>query len=104
MSFKDRNAATGPLYHEKKIIKFFDLISFYNCLLTAEHLNRDLPSPFSGYFTYMANIHNHNTRSALKKLVNVPYTKTSFSGTHSITAKSVKYWNNPQNDYSDYSD
>ena len=23
MSFKDRNAATGPLYHKKKIIKFF---------------------------------------------------------------------------------
>ena len=71
ISFKDHNAATGPLYHEKKIIKFFDLISFYNCLLTAEHLNRDLPSPFSGYFTYMASIHNHNTRGALKKLDNI---------------------------------
>ena len=97
MSFKDRNAATGPLYHEKKIIKFFDLISFYNCLLIAEHLNWDLPSAFSGYFTYMANIHNHNTRGALKKLVNLPYTKTSFNGTHCITAKSVKDWNNLQN-------
>ena len=28
MSFRDCNTATGPLYHEKKIIKFFDLISF----------------------------------------------------------------------------
>ena len=85
MSFKYKyhNAATGPLYHEKKIIKFF------------ENLNRDLPSP--GYFIYMANIHNHNTRIALKKLVNVPYTKTSFYKTHSITAKSVKDWNNLQN-------
>ena len=45
----------------------------------------------------MANIHNHNTRGALRKLVNVPYTKTSFYGTHSITAKSVKDWNNLQN-------
>ena len=59
MSFKDRNAATGPLYYEKIITKFFYLISFYNCLLIAEDLNRDLPSSFSGYFTYMANIHNH---------------------------------------------
>ena len=98
MSFKNRNAATGPLYHKKKIIKFFDLIYFYNCLLIAEHLNQDLkPLAFSGYFTYMANSHNHNTRGALKRLVNVPYAKTIFYGTHSITAKSVKDWNNLQN-------
>ena len=81
----------------KKIIKFFGLISVYNCLLIAEHLNKDLPSPFSGYFAYMANIHNHNTKDALKKLVNVPYTKTIFYGTHSITAISDKDWNNLQN-------
>ena len=81
----------------KKIIKFFGLISVYNCLLIAEHSNKDLPSPFSGYFAYMANIHNHNTKGALKKLVNVPYTKTSFYVTHSITAKSDKDWNNLQN-------
>ena len=45
----------------------------------------------------MANIHNHNARGALKKLVNVPYTETSSYGTHSVTAKSVKGWNNLQN-------
>ena len=45
----------------------------------------------------MADLHNHNTRGALKKLANVPYNKTSFYGTHSITAKSVKDWNNLQN-------
>ena len=92
----DRSAATGPLYHEKEIIKFYDLISFYNCLLIPEHLNKNLPSPFSGYFTYMADLHNHNTRGALKKLVSVPYSKTSFYVTQSITAKSVKNWNNLQ--------
>ena len=94
--FKDRSAATEPLYNEKKIIKFFDLISFYNCLI-AEHLNKNLPSLFSGYFTYVADLHNHNTRGALKKLVNVPYCKASFYGTHSITVKSVKDWSNLQN-------
>ena len=52
ISFKGRSAATGPLYHEKKIIKIFNLISFYNCLLIAEHLNKNPSSPFSGYFTY----------------------------------------------------
>ena len=81
----------------RKKLQFFDLIYFYNCLLIAEHLNQDLPLAFSGYFTYMANIHNHNTRGALKKLVNVPQAKTSFYGTRFITAKSVKDWNNLQN-------
>ena len=93
ISFKDRNTAAGPLFKEKKIIRFFDMIRFYNCLLVAEHLNQNLPSSFGGYFTYMANRHNHNTRGAVKKLVNVPVSKTTFYGTHSITAKSVKDWN-----------
>ena len=78
-------------------VKFGVKIRMHNCLLIVEHLNQDLPLAFSGYFTYMANIHNHNTRGALKRLVNVPYAKTIFYGTHSITAKSVKDWNNLQN-------
>ena len=82
---------------KKKIIRFFDLISFYNCLFVAEHLNQNLPSSFGDYFTYMTNQHNHRTRGALRKLVNVPQSKTTFYGTHSITAKSVKDWNSLQN-------
>ena len=54
ISFKDCNTAIGPLYNEKKIIRFFDLISFYNCLLIAEHLNQNLPSSFGNYFSYLA--------------------------------------------------
>ena len=96
ISFKDRNAAPQPLFHEKKIIRFFDLITFYNCLLIAEHLNQNLPSSFGGYFTYLEEHHNHNTRGAQKKLVNVPQSKTTFYGTHSVTAKSVRDWNNLQ--------
>ena len=97
ISFKSHNTHAGPLYHEKKIIRFFDLISFYNCLFVAEHLNQNLPSSFGDYFTYMTNQHNHRTRGALRKLVNVPQSKTTFYGTHSITAKSVKDWNSLQN-------
>ena len=54
ISFKDHNTAIRPLYNEKKIIRFFDLISFYNCLLIAEHLNQNLPSSFGNYFSYLA--------------------------------------------------
>ena len=62
---------------KKKIIRFFDLI-FYNCLFVAEHLNQNLPSSFGDCFTYMTNQHNHRTRGALRKLVNVPQSKTTF--------------------------
>ena len=96
ISFKDRNTPCGPLYNEMKIIKFFDLITFYNCVFIAEHLNQNLPSSFGNYFTYMANQHHHNTRGTVRKLVNVPQCNTSFYGTHSITAKSVRDWNNLQ--------
>ena len=84
------------MYHEKKIIRFFDLISFYNCLFVAEHLNQNLPSSFGDYFAYMTKQHNHRTGGALR-IVNAPQSKTTFYGTHSITAKSVKDWNSLQN-------
>ena len=45
----------------------------------------------------MSDRHNHNTRGALRKLVNVPISKTTFYGTQSITAKSVNDWNSLQN-------
>ena len=64
ISFKDRNTAAEPLYNERKIIKVFDLVSFYNCLLIAEHINQNLPSSFGNYFTYIAECHNYNTRGA----------------------------------------
>ena len=95
--FKDRNSDPRPLYHEKKIIRLFDLISYYNCLFIAEHLNQNLPSSFGNYFTYLADCHNYNTRGAMKKIINVPQSKTTFYGTQSITAKSVKDWNTLQN-------
>ena len=96
MSFEDRNTPCEPLYNEKKIIRFFNLITFYNCVFVAEHLNQNLPSSFRDYFTYMADQHCHNTRGAVRKLVNVPHSKTSFYGTHSVTAKAVKDWNTLQ--------
>ena len=97
ISFKDSNTNIGLLYNEKKIIRFLDLISFYNCLLIAEHLNQNLPSSFGGYFTYLAECHTYNTRGALKKLVSVPTSKTTFYRIHSITATSVRDWNTFQN-------
>ena len=97
ISFKDQNTVAGPLYNEKKIISFFNLVTFYNGLVIAGHLNQNLSSSFGGYFTYMANHHSHNTRGAVKKLVNGPLCKTTFYGTQSIIAKSVKDWNSLQN-------
>ena len=49
-----------------------------------------------GYFTYLAECHSYN-RGALKKLVSVPPSKSTFYGIHSITAKSVRDWNTFQN-------
>ena len=63
----------------------------------AEHLNQNLPSSFRNYFTYLTECHSYNTRGALKKLVSVPQSKTTFYEIHSITAKLVRDWNTFQN-------
>ena len=59
---KDRSTAPGPLYNEKQNNGFSNLTFFYNCLFIVEHLNQNLPSSFGGYFTYMDERHEHNTR------------------------------------------
>ena len=51
ISFKDHNTPCGPLYNEMKIIKFFDFITFYNCV-------------------FIANQHHHNMWGTVRKLVN----------------------------------
>ena len=80
ISFKDRNAVARPLYNEKKIIRFFDLVTFYNCLFVAGHLNQNVPSSFGEYFIYMANRHNNNTRGTVRKLsVKQPFMEPSLS-------------------------
>ena len=70
---------------------------FYNCLFVAEHLNQNLLSSFGGYLTYMVDRHNHNTRGAVKKLIDVPHSRTNFYGAQSIIAKLAKDWNSLQN-------
>ena len=90
ISFKDRNTPYEPLYKDRKIIRFFYLVSYYTCLFVAEHLNQNLPSSSGNYFSYMSHQHNHSTRGALKKLMNVPQSKTSFYGTHSISLYRIK--------------
>ena len=48
ISFKNRNTTAGPSYKEKKVIKFFNLIMFYNCLFVAKDLHQNLPSSLLG--------------------------------------------------------
>ena len=69
MSFRSHDTPCEPLFNERNIIRFFDLTSFYNCLFIAEHLNQNLPSSFGGFFAYMADCHNYNTRGAQKKTI-----------------------------------
>ena len=87
INFKDDNAQVSSLFAQKKILKFED---FVHCR------NINLPASFNNFFIRTQEIHQHNTRGALNNLIDIPQSRTSFYGTHSIKSKSAIAWNTMQ--------
>ena len=51
---------------------------------------------FNNFFIRTQEIHQHYTRGALNNLIDIPQSRTSFYGTHSIRSKSAIAWNTMQ--------
>ena len=96
ISFKKSEDQCEPLYVNLKIIKFFNSVTIFNCLFVAEHINKELPDAFCNSFLYFRALHDHNTRGARNKLINIPQSKSNNYGGHSIISTVIKDWNNIQ--------
>lgn len=97
INFKDFREHANPLYKNDRILKFSDQILFNNCLFIFDELSGKLPSVFAGMFVLTMEIHAHNTRGSLNKLLDVPLVKTSQYGSNSLTYQSICQWNILQN-------
>ena len=79
-----------------KILRLNDIIQIENSLLVLNEINNALPEAFNEFFQFANNQHDHNTRDAIRKRINLPQVKTTQYGLNSIKNKSAKDWNNIQ--------
>ena len=90
ISFKDNNAQVSNLFAKSKILKFEDFVGHYqNINLVKNSTEKNGPASFNNFFMQTQEIHQYNIRGALNNLTDIPQSRTSFYGTHSIRSKSA---------------
>ena len=83
ISFKKLQDPTAKLYKDIKLLKFCDIVHLQNCLFMNQiEQNGKLAKSFSE-LKYCGYNHNYQTRSVIRKLVNILYVKTDPYGTQS---------------------
>ena len=97
INFDRNNKNIRELYKENKILCISDFIVLKNALLVKDCLEGINPTGFHNYFVKAKDLHQHNTRSATKNLVDIPQVKTTYYGHFSIRSQSALNWNHLQN-------
>ena len=96
INFDRNNKNIRELYKENKILCISDFIVLKNALLVKDCLEGINPTGFHNYFVKAKDLHQHNTRSATKNLVDIPQVKTTYYGHFSIRSQSALNWNHLQ--------
>ena len=94
MNFKMSRDNCEQLYHSTSILKFSDMINFYNSLLPFDQLKESLPEAFDFYFQSFRDIHQYQTRGAQEFRLNVPRVNTAQYGSKSVKYQCIISWNN----------
>ena len=88
---------------QSKILKCEDFAHYQNINLAKNSIEKSGPASFNYFFIQTQEIHQHDTRGALNNLIDIPQSRISFYGTHSIRSKSAISWNTMQYDnFKDY--
>ena len=94
ISFKKRFDPVEPLYKELNILKFRDMVHLQNCLFMSQiEQNQKLAETFPA-LKHCGDNHKYNTRSAAKKLIDIPLLNTDTYGTQSAKYNCITDWNN----------
>ena len=92
------NAQVSNFFAQSKILKFEDFVHYRNINLVKNSIENSGPDSFNDFFIQTQEIHHHKTRGALNNLIDIPQSRTSFYGTHSIRSKSAIAWNTMQHE------
>ena len=66
-TFSGTNDHSSHLLKKLNILKFVDLLQFYNAVFAFDYHTNKLPPVFNHYFTPISNIHHYITRLALSR-------------------------------------
>ena len=91
--FQNRNAHTGPLFKNAKILKFSGKVSLENCVLIRKSLHKTLPKILCDWFTLCFESITHSTRWTSNGFINVPSHRTKSYGRYSVTINVIYTWN-----------
>ena len=91
-SVSNYNDHTNSLLKQFKILKFIDLVEFYNALFIYDYFNDQLPKTFKNFFVKVNIIHSYNTRLVTRQTYYLPPARTNY-GKFSIRINGVKIWN-----------
>ena len=93
ISFASSDAHTLPIFAKLNIIKFPDLISFWNCLFIYKHFLNKSSSVVSNVLILTSNTHEQNARSVSHGLLTKQSCITSKYGTNNFAVSAIKSWN-----------
>ena len=81
MTFSKYDGHSSPLFKKLKIIKLYDLITFYVACFMYKYYYKLLPPVFKDFFIEVHAVHNYNTRLSKlssKKSYYLPKAKTNY--------------------------
>ena len=76
---QNRNAHTGSLLKNPKILKFSDKVALESCILISQSLHKPLPKILCDRLTLSFESHAHSTRWAKNGCINIPFYRTKYN-------------------------
>ena len=77
ITFSQFDSPSSPLFKTIQVIKFYDLVTIYIATFMYKFHNELLSIAFHSFFTRVTNIHNYNTRLAVKQSYYLPFVRTN---------------------------
>ena len=97
ITFKKRFDQTHPLYKELNILEFRDIVDLQNYLFMSQTEYNERLAKNLSTLKHCRDNHSYNTRSAAKKLLNIPLLNTETFGTRSSKYNGIIDWNTFRN-------
>ena len=86
--------STNEIYKNLKILRFSDSVCMQNCLFMNQIEKNEKIAKSISQLKYCGDNHNHQTRSATRKLLDTPCFSSNFYGTQSAKYHCINDWNN----------
>ena len=93
INFKDDNAQVSNAFAQSKLLRFENFLHYRNINIVKNSTEKTGRNSFNNFFIRIQEIHQHNTRDTSNNLTDIPQSRRSFYGTHSIRFKSTIAWN-----------